>query len=277
MFKQYCLQNMHLGYFCIMSEHRPVILITNDDGINAPGIRALVDAVRELGEVIVVAPDSPQSGMGHAITIGSPLRLDQVQVFAGIQSWQCSGTPADCVKLARDKILHRVPDLCMSGINHGVNHSINVIYSGTMSAAMEAALEGVPSIGMSLANFSFEADFTVAQTVAHSLAKKMLGMKVPEHLLLNVNVPNVSAANFKGMKVCRQAYAKWKEEFDHRKDPRGRDYYWMTGKFVNMDEGTDTDVEALTNGYASIVPVTIDFTDVKNRAWLMQEWQDSLS
>ncbi len=256
-----------------MQTRTPVILITNDDGITAPGIRALVEAVRGLGRVVVVAPDSPQSGMGHAITIGQPLRLDKVDVFEGIESWQCSGTPADCVKLARDKILHDKPDICLSGINHGANHSINVIYSGTMSAAMEAAIEGIPSIGISSLDYKFTADFSIAAEVAHDLAKRMLSMPLPEHILLNVNVPVTTREAFKGMKICRQAYAKWQEEFDHRKDPRGKDYYWMVGKFVNMDTETGTDVEALKAGFASIVPVTIDFTDRKTKERLEREWQ----
>ena len=257
-----------------MTDTRPVILIANDDGITAPGIRALVEAVKDLGKVIVVAPDSPQSGMGHAITIGSPLRLHKVDVFEGVESWQCSGTPADCVKLAKDKILHRKADLCLSGINHGANNSINVIYSGTMSAAMEAAIEGIPSIGFSLCDFSFNADFSVAQQVARDLVKRMLQKPMPEHTLLNVNVPKVAAAGFKGMKICRQAHAKWEEEFDHRIDPRGKDYYWMVGRFVNMDKETGSDEEALNQGYASVVPIKIDFTDYKMKEWLTGEWSD---
>jgi 5'-nucleotidase len=257
-----------------MQERRPVILITNDDGITSPGIKVLVEAVSDLGTVIVVAPDSPQSGMGHAITIGDPLRLDKVEVFAGVASWQCSGTPADCVKLARDKILHSKPDLCLSGINHGANHSINVIYSGTMSAAMEAAIEGVPSIGLSLLDYKFDADFTIAKMVAHELAVRMLAKPMPAHILLNVNVPKVAMADYKGMKICRQAYAKWAEEFDHRTDPRGKDYYWMTGKFVNLDSEPGTDVEALNNGYTSVVPIRIDFTDTRMKEWMEGEWGD---
>lgn len=257
-----------------MQQEKPVILITNDDGITSPGIEALVNAVRDLGKVIVVAPDSPQSGMGHAITIGVPLRLDRIEQFEGIESWQCSGTPADCVKLARDRILHAKPDICLSGINHGANHSINVIYSGTMSAAMEAAIEGVPSIGFSLMDFKFDADFTVAKTVVHELTSRMLARKMPDHLLLNVNIPITKMVDFKGMKICRQAYAKWEEEFDHRVDPRGKDYYWMVGRFVNLDKNPGTDVEALKAGYASIVPIKIDFTDNKMREWLMEEWSD---
>lgn len=257
-----------------MQNKRPVILVTNDDGITSPGIRALVEAARDLGQVVVVAPDSPQSGMGHAITIGDPLRLNKVEIFDGIDSWQCSGTPADCVKLARDKILHAKPDICLSGINHGANHSINVIYSGTMSAAMEAAIEGVPSIGLSLLDYRFEADFSVAQQVAHELASRMLSRPMPEHILLNVNIPKGDKQDFKGIKICRQAHAKWAEEFDQRIDPRGKDYYWMTGKFVNMDQAPGTDVEALREGYASIVPIRIDFTDTSMKEWMEAEWKD---
>jgi len=257
-----------------MKTQMPLILITNDDGITAPGIRALVDAVKDLGRVVVVAPDSPQSGMGHAITIGDPLRLNKVDVFPGIESWQCSGTPADCVKLARDKILHAKPDICLSGINHGANHSINVIYSGTMSAAMEAAIEGVPSIGISSLDYKFDADFAVAKQVVRELTQRMLAQKMPDHILLNVNVPIATPETFKGMKICRQAHAKWAEEFDHRVDPRGKDYYWMTGKFMNLDKEPGTDVEALKAGYASIVPIRIDFTDMKTKEWLGREWKD---
>jgi len=253
---------------------QPVILVTNDDGITAPGIRALVAAVKDLGTVVVVAPDSPQSGMGHAITIGKPLRLDRVSVFddLGIAAYQCSGTPVDCVKLARDKILNAKPDLCVSGINHGSNASINVIYSGTMSAAMEAAIEGIPSVGFSLLDYNFDADFTIAKKVAHTVASRMLEKTMPPHMLLNVNIPVTTPGDFKGLKICRQADAKWAENFDHRIDPRGRDYYWMTGQFVNMDTGDGTDIEALKEGYASVVPIKFDFTDMQMKNWLEEEW-----
>lgn len=250
-----------------------IILVTNDDGVTAPGIRALIEAVRPLGKVVVVAPDSPQSGKGHAITIGVPLRLDPVDIFEGIEAWQCSGTPVDCVKLARDKILHGLPDLCVSGINHGANHSINVIYSGTMSAAMEAAIEGVPSVGFSYLDYSFEADFTLCKEVAHSVAKQMLETNMPGGTLLNVNIPVVSAADFKGVKVCRQADAKYVETFDERRDPRGKKYYWLTGEFTNRDNGDDTDVWALANNYASLVPVQFDLTDYKMKKELEKTWK----
>lgn len=259
------------------TSERPLILVTNDDGITAPGIRALVEAVRPLGDVFVVAPDSPQSGMGHAITIGHPLRLDRVDVFEGIQAWQCSGTPVDCVKLARDKILHRRPDLCVSGINHGANHAINVLYSGTMSAAVEAAIEGVPSAGFSLLDFSFDADFRVASQVAHAMAKRMLEGNLPPHAIFNVNIPKLQPEHFKGLKLCRQANARWEEEFDHRVDPRGRDYYWMVGAFINEDKGGDTDVDALEAGYASVVPISFDLTDRALKRRLEAEWKDLMS
>jgi 5'-nucleotidase len=250
----------------------PTILITNDDGITAPGISNLIEAVRDLGHLVVVAPDKPQSGMGHAITIGHPLRMNQVQLFAGIESWQVSGTPVDCVKLAVDKLLHRKPDLCLSGINHGANHSINVIYSGTMSAAMEAAIEGIPSVGFSLMNYSMEADFTAARKVVKTVVEKLIARQNKPHFLLNVNIPNVDSELIRGLKVCRQAYAKYREDFDERRDPHGRKYYWLTGEFVNMDEGSDTDVWALENNYVSIVPVAIDFTNYQLKKELEHQW-----
>lgn len=251
---------------------QPLILITNDDGITAPGIRNLVEAAKEFGKVVVVAPDSPQSGMGHAITIGEPLRLHKVEVFEGIESWQTSGTPVDCVKLARDKVLDHKPDICLSGINHGANHSINIIYSGTMSAAMEAAIEGIPSAGFSLLDYNFDADFSVAKKVVKEMISKMLSHPLPSHTLFNVNIPKLKDADFKGLKLCRQAYAKWQEEFDERVDPRGEKYYWMTGRFMNMDKDTGTDVEALKQGYASVVPVKFDLTDHQLKEQLEDEW-----
>ncbi|MBI3139567.1 MAG: 5'/3'-nucleotidase SurE [Sphingobacteriales bacterium] len=242
-------------------KEKPVILITNDDGITAPGIRNLVEAVRDIGKIVVVAPDKPQSGMGHAITIGQPLRLHKAQVFDGVESWACTGTPVDCVKLAVDKVLHRKPDLCLSGINHGANHSINVIYSGTMSAAVEAAIESIPSAGFSLLDYSIEADFTGAKKYARIIVEKMLSGKLDKHTVLNVNVPLAQADLLKGIRICRQAYAKYEEDFIERNDPHGRHYYWLTGEFVNFDKGKDTDVWALANNYVSVVPVQFDLTN----------------
>lgn len=242
------------------SESKPLILVVNDDGIKAPGLRALVDAVRPLGEVIVVAPSSPQSGMGHAITINHPLRLTEVEVFEGIRSYSCSGTPVDCVKLAVDRVMHRKPDLCVSGINHGSNSSINVIYSGTMSAAMEASIEGVRAVGFSLCDYREDADFTAAAHFAHRIAMEVLEKGLPSSTLLNVNIPKLPLDEIKGVKICRQAIAKWVEEFETRKDPHGKEYFWLTGKFVNFDHGEDTDEWALAHNYISAVPVQYDLT-----------------
>jgi len=251
----------------------PVILITNDDGITAPGIRNLVAAVKDLGKIVVVAPDKPQSGMGHAITIGHPLRLHPIQDIDGIEAYSCTGTPVDCVKLAVDKVLHRKPDLCLSGINHGANHSINVIYSGTMSAAVEAAIESIPSIGFSLLDYSIDADFTGARKYARLIVEEMLRTPADKHQVLNVNFPAVDASLIKGVRVCRQAYAKYEEDFIERDDPNGRKYYWLTGEFVNMDKGKDTDVWALENNYVSVVPVQFDMTNYVLKEKLEKLWK----
>lgn len=252
---------------------QPVILVTNDDGITAPGIRNLVDSVKDLGKIVVVAPDKPQSGMGHAITIGHPLRLHAVQSFGDIEAYQCTGTPVDCVKLAVDKILHRKPDICLSGINHGANHSINVIYSGTMSAAVEAAIESIPSIGFSLLDYSIEADFSAAKIYARLIVEKMLKTKLDKHTILNVNFPAVDKKLIKGVKMCRQAYAKYEEDFLERDDPHGRKYFWLTGEFVNFDKGKDTDVWALENNYVSVVPVQFDMTNYVLKSKLEKTWK----
>lgn len=251
----------------------PVILVVNDDGITAPGIRNLVEAVKDLGKIVVVAPDKPQSGMGHAITIGQPLRLTAVQLFEGIEAYQCTGTPVDCVKLAVDKVLHRKPDLCISGINHGANHSINVIYSGTMSAAVEAAIESIPSIGFSLLDHSIEANFDAARQYARIIVEQVLKRKADKHMILNVNFPNVEASLIKGIRICRQAYAKYEEDFIERNDPNGRKYYWLTGEFINFDKGRDTDVWALENNYVSVVPVQFDLTNYVLKDKLQKMWK----
>ncbi len=252
----------------------PVILITNDDGISAPGIRSLVEAVKGLGKVVVVAPDKPQSGMGHAITIGNPLRLHPMHhLFEGVEAWQCSGTPVDCVKLAVDKVLRRKPDLCLSGINHGANHSINVIYSGTMSAAVEAAIESIPSVGFSLLDYSVEADFSAARKYVRIIVQLILNHPMDKHLILNVNFPAVPDSLIKGMKICRQAYAKYEEDFVERNDPNSKKYYWLTGKFVNFDKGRDTDVWALEHNYVSVVPVQFDMTNYVLKSKLEKTWK----
>lgn len=255
-----------------MPKDFPTILVTNDDGVSAPGLRALVNAMTEIGNVVVVAPDKPQSGMGHAITIGDPLRIEKVHLFGQIEAYQCSGTPVDCVKLAKDKILHRNPDLCVSGINHGSNSSINVIYSGTMSAAVEACIEGIPAIGFSLLDYSFEADFSAAAHYAKVLSKLLLKNNLPHGTLLNVNFPKLPLSEIKGMKVCRQAVAKWEEDYDERVDPRGNKYYWLTGKFMSYDKGEDSDEWALNQGYVSVVPVQFDLTAKHAMEFMQQKW-----
>ena len=241
---------------------KPLILIVNDDGINAPGIRKLISIMNDFGEVVVVAPDGPQSGKGHAITIESTIRCDKVIIDDGPQTeYSCSGTPVDCVKLAVNKLITRKPDLCVSGINHGSNSSINVIYSGTMSAAVEGALEGIPSIGFSLLDYSHEANFSEGEKYIHKITQSVLNNGLPDGVCLNVNIPkSVEGKEIKGVKVCRQAKANWVEEFDEREDPKGRKYYWLTGKFVNYDKGDDTDERALENHYISVVPVQFDVT-----------------
>ena len=240
---------------------RPLILVTNDDGINAPGIRTLISVIKDIGDVIVVAPDSPQSGMGHAITINSTLHSSKITPKnSEIIEYSCSGTPADCVKLAINELMPRKPDLCVSGINHGSNSSINVIYSGTMSAAIEAGIEGVPAIGFSLLDYSWNADFSQSKDFIRKITLNALNNGIPKGIVLNVNIPAVKKSDIKGVKICRQAKAYWVEEFDKRKNPLGQEYYWLTGKFVNKDQGEDTDEWALKNNYISIVPVEFDLT-----------------
>jgi len=257
----------------VSEKERPVILITNDDGVTAPGIMNLVEAVKDLGKIVVVAPDKPQSGMGHAITIGQPLRLHKIHSIDNVETWSCTGTPVDCVKLAVDKVLHRKPDICLSGINHGANHSINVIYSGTMSAAVEAAIESIPSVGFSLLDYRIDADFTGARKYVRIIVEKMLKTKMDKHVVLNVNIPAVAPELLKGFKICKQAYAKYEEDFIERNDPHGRHYYWLTGEFVNFDKSKDTDVWALANNYVSIVPVQFDLTNYVLKAKLEKTWK----
>jgi 5'-nucleotidase len=245
-----------------MVNKRPLILVTNDDGINAPGIRALIEVMLTLGDVCVVAPDSPQSGMGHAITINDALYCNQIILSKDAlhSEYSCSGTPVDCVKLATNEILKRKADLCVSGINHGSNSSINVIYSGTMSAAVEAGTSGIPAIGFSLLDSSLEADFNPAMKYVKLIAEQTLKNGLPTGVVLNVNIPKLNSSEIQGIKICRQANAYWKEIFDKRTNPVGRDYYWLTGEFVNQDKGKDTDEWALEQGYVSVVPVQFDLT-----------------
>ena len=248
---------------------KPLILVTNDDGITAPGLRTLINIMNEIGDVVVVAPDSPQSGMGHAITINDTLYCKKEKIDDGPQTeYSISGTPADCVKFAVRKILDKKPDLCVSGINHGANSSINVIYSGTMSAAVEAGIEGIKSIGFSLLNYNWDADFKPCEEYITKICKNVLIQKKHD-LILNVNFPS-NTKQFKGIKVCRQAKGYWQDTYDKRISPLGKEYYWLTGEFINKDSNKETDEWALSQGYVSIVPVSFDMTayddldDLKN-------------
>ena len=241
----------------------PLILVTNDDGITAGGIRELVRIARGFGDVIVVAPDSPQSAQGHAITIETPVFVRQSTAFGDeIEAWECSGTPVDCVKLAKSVLLNgRTPDLCLSGINHGSNAAVNIIYSGTMSAAMEASLEGVPSVGFSFLDYGADADFSACTPFVERIIRHVLEDGMPDGNLYNVNIPNLPLEQIRGIRVCRQANARWVEEYARGEDPRGRPYYWLTGRFVNEDERADTDANALQAGYVSLVPSHHDLTN----------------
>ena len=243
-----------------MNTKSSLILVVNDDGITSPGIKALIEVAKEFGEVVVVAPDKPQSGMGHAITLDSILSINKMEI-SGVESYACSGTPVDCVKIAVNKILNRKPDIIVSGINHGSNSSINVLYSGTMSAALEGSLEGIPSVGFSLLSHSIDADFKASKYYAHHIINQLLAKSIHKGICLNVNIPNVPQELILGIKVSRQAKGVWEEEYDERLDPMGRTYYWLTGKFIIDDDGTDTDEWALENNYVSVVPIQYDITD----------------
>lgn len=251
----------------------PLILVSNDDGITAKGIRHLVNVMAKIGDVVVVAPDGPQSGMGHAITVGNTLRLNEVDIFDNADSYDCSGTPADCVKIAKHFVLKdRLPDLVVSGINHGSNTSISVLYSGTMSAAIEASLEGMPAIGFSLCDYDADADFSHTLEYIEKISRQVLANGLPKGVALNVNFPPKQKVPLKGIKVCRQANAKWEEEFDQRFDPNGRRYFWMAGNFVNFDKGEDNDEWAIANNYVSVVPVKYDLTAHHAIMTLNEEW-----
>lgn len=257
---------------------KPLILVSNDDGITSKGIRVLVSVMKRIGDVVVVAPDSPQSGMGHAITIGETLRLYEEEIFDDVIAYKSSGTPADCVKLAKHYVLKdRTPDLVVSGINHGSNTSISVLYSGTMSAAIEGALEGLPSIGFSLCDYSSKADFSHVEDWVEKIARQVLERGIAKGVALNVNFPPKRNEQIKGIKICRQADAKWQEEFAERFDPTGRKYFWMAGNFVNFDKGEDNDEWAIANNYISIVPCQYDLTAHHAITQINKDWDwDSL-
>jgi 5'-nucleotidase len=239
---------------------KPLILITNDDGVKAPGIRALINYIRPFGRVVVVAPDRPQSGTAHAVTIAHPLRLELIAKETDYEEYSCNGTPADCVKLAFKIVMRRRPDFLFSGINHGNNASINIIYSGTMAAVLEGALAGVPSVGFSLNNYSLNANFGPSEKYIKTIASTVIANGLPAGVCLNVNIPDVPEDQIMGIKICRQAEGTWQEDFDERQDPHGREYYWMKGVYVRMGEGADTDQWAIEHNFIAIVPEQFDLT-----------------
>jgi len=258
---------------------KPLILVSNDDGITSKGIRTLINVMKSIGEVIVVAPDGPQSGMGHAITVGETLRLEENFIFDGVKAFECSGTPADCVKIARHFVLKdgRQPDVVVSGVNHGSNTSISVLYSGTMSAAIEGAIEGTPAIGFSLADFGHDADFSHTEEYIRKITLQVLEKGLPKGVALNVNFPPKRNEPLKGIRICRQANAKWVEDFDQRVDPNGRRYFWMVGNFVNFDKGEDNDEWAIANNYVAVVPCQFDLTAHSAIPSLNEDWDILLS
>ncbi len=241
-------------------EKKPLILITNDDGIHAPGLRKLISVVKDLGEIIVIASDKSMSGMAHAVTIQNPIRVRLEKEEENYKEYLSSGTPVDNVKLSKHKLAGRLPDIVLSGINHGSNASINIIYSGTMGAVLEGAIDGVPGIGFSLMDFDNDADFSHVDEYVRTITKKILKEGLPIGVCLNVNFPKKNNKPLKGIKVCKQADARWIEEFEERRDPHGRIYYWLAGRFENGDDRENTDEKALAENYVSVVPSHIDFT-----------------
>jgi 5'-nucleotidase len=246
-----------------MKEER-LFLVTNDDGIHASGLEALIGIVRPYGRVFVLAPEEGQSGMSHAITVKYPIRIKKVHEEDGLAIYSSNGTPVDCVKLALNKLLDRKPDMILSGINHGSNASSSVIYSGTMAAALEGCINGIPSIGFSLLDYSPDANFSSILKYAELILAEALEKGIPGESCLNVNFPVNTCHKIKGIRICRQNRGIWKEEFDQRRDPQNRDYYWLTGEFHNLEpDAEDTDEWALNNNYVSVVPVHIDLTSYR--------------
>lgn len=241
---------------------QPVILVTNDDGYKAAGLEALVEMVKPFGKVVVVAPEEGHSGMSHAITIKVPLRLKQRKRDDDVTFYTVNGTPVDCVKLAMSQLFtNRIPDLVVSGINHGSNSSISIIYSGTMAAAIEGCLYGIPSIGFSLLDYDESPDFSASIRFGRVIVQNVLDKGLSKGCCLNVNIPVLPVKSVKGIRVARQNKGTWREEFEKRTDPRGVDYYWLTGYFLNEEpDATDTDEYWLNQGCISVVPVQVDLT-----------------
>ncbi len=239
---------------------KPLILITNDDGVTAKGLRALDEVAMEFGDVVVMAPEYNASGKSHSITSWRPLRVREVKKTEGLSVYCCDGTPVDSIKLAIEYFCPRRPDLVLSGINHGSNSSINVLYSGTMGAVIEATALGIDAIGFSLLNHSPEADFSECLPFVRQIIGNTLEKGLPLGVSLNVNIPRLSASEIQGIRICHEARAQWNDSFEKRIDPQGRPYWWLTGKFVCDNPPESSDEWALQNGYVSVVPIHPDFT-----------------
>lgn len=248
------------------------ILVTNDDGIDSPGIYALVHALRQIAKVIVVAPDRQQSAVGHALTVSSPLRALPFHRDNELFGWAVDGTPADCVKLAFSSLLEEAVDLVVSGINHGYNTAINVLYSGTVSAATEGMLLGVPSIAISLGTFSWEADMSVAAQTAQYIVSRYFELQIPKNTLLNVNIPNLPGDEIKGIKITQQGHGEWIDKYEQRLDPQGKPYYWIKGEYRNLDGDPHSDDVAVEQGYIAVTPITFKLTDYETMKRLKKEW-----
>lgn len=255
---------------------RPLILITNDDGYQAAGIAALQRVARQLGDVVVMAPRQNTSGTSHAITAGTPLRVKTIDIQDDCKVYACSGTPADCVKLAEKYFCPRKPDLVLSGINAGSNASINELYSGTMGAVREACSDGLAAMGFSLVDYREKSDFEELLPFVERIIRQVLQQGMPSGITLNVNMPNLKREEIKGIKICRQGGARWNDSYERRVDPHGRDYYWLAGRFEEIDNADDTDLWALSNGYISIVPGTIDSTHFGSIPLLTNRYADIL-
>jgi 5'/3'-nucleotidase surE len=242
-----------------MIPKRPLIFVSNDDGIDAKGLYALIDIARSFGEVIAVAPETPQSGKSSALTAEDPLRVTQMPDYNGCKTYKVNGTPVDCAKLSFHSILPRVPDMVLSGINHGANTGNSVIYSGTMGIAFEGSIQGIPSIGFSLTDFSKDADFSKAEGIIKHIITDVLKSGLPEGVCLNVNIP--SGLIPEGIKIVKAAEGKWTEEYMKCVDPHNRTYYWLTGKYINLEpENPETDLYWIKRNFATVVPCIQDRT-----------------
>ena len=245
----------------VIEPNDKLILLTNDDGLYASGLKVLLEVMEEFGKVVLVSTTESMSGMSQALTVKTPLRIKLLEETQRHRIYACNGTPTDSVKLAVNQLLDRMPDWVVSGINHGANASVSVLYSGTMAAAIEGCLYGIPSVGFSLNNFSRAADFSACKKYIRKVMKMVEKDSLPPGVCLNVNIPKAKKEDIKGIKVCRQAKGNWKEEFEKRKDPMGKTYYWLTGIYINHEpDASDTDEWAIANNYVSVVPVSVDMT-----------------